>query len=108
MDDLLDLATFDGMKELLEDEFPSFLEMFFSENQDALDRIKTGLADSNADEIRAAAHNLKSSTGYLGAMKLSELAKHMEEKAAAGDVSGLDSVYTQAQTMLDTIKTQVS
>ncbi|PWQ97739.1 Hpt domain-containing protein [Leucothrix pacifica] len=108
MDDLLDTATFDGMKELLEDEFPSFLEMFFSENQDALDRIKTGLSDSNADEIRAAAHNLKSSTGYLGAMKLSELAKHMEEKAAAGDISGLDSVYTQAQTMLDTIKTQVS
>ena len=108
MDDLLDIATFDGMKELLEDEFPSFLEMFFSENQDALDRVKAGLADSNADEIKAASHNLKSSTGYLGAMKLSELARHMEEKAAAGDISGLDSVYTQAQSMLDAIKTQVS
>ena len=41
-------------------------------------------------------------------MKLSELAKHMEEKAGSGDISGLDAVYTQAQTMLDAIKAQVS
>lgn len=108
MDDLLDTATFDGMKELLEDEFPSFLEMFFSENQDALDRIKNGLAASDANEIKAASHNLKSSTGYLGAMQLSEFARQMEEQAATGDISGLDAIYTQAQDMLDAIKAQVS
>ena len=108
MDDLLDIATFNGMKELLEDEFPAFLEMFFSENQDALDRIKNGLATSDAAEIKGAAHNLKSSTGYLGAEKLSELAQHLEAQASSGDLSGLDTVYTQAQTMLDAIKAQVS
>lgn len=108
MDDLLDLATFDGMKELLEDEFPSFLEMFFSENQDALNRVKEGLSAADADTVKAAAHNLKSSTGYLGALKLSELAKQMESQASEGNLAGLDDLYSQAQSMLDAIKVQVA
>lgn len=108
MDDLLDLATFDGMKDLLEDEFPSFLEMFFTENQDALDRIKTGLDNADAEAVKGAAHNLKSSTGYLGALKLSDMAKHIEAQASSGDLSGLDEVSANAQTMFDQIKAKVS
>jgi len=107
MEELLDIETYNGLKDLLEEEFPSFLEMFFSENQDALDGIKTGLAANDADSVKRAAHNLKSSTGYLGAMQLSELARQIEEGAAANDLSNTGELYEQAQSMFETIKTTV-
>lgn len=107
MEELLDIETYNSLKDLLEEEFPSFLEMFFSENQDALDGIKTGLASNDADGVKRAAHNLKSSTGYLGALQLSELARLIEESAAANDLSNTAPLYDQAQSMFDTIKASV-
>lgn len=104
MDELLDTATYDGMKELLEDEFPSFLEMFFSENQEALDRIRIGLEDNDAPSIRAAAHNLKSSSGYLGAIKLAQLASEIETQASTGSTENISSIFTETQNIFDTLK----
>jgi HPt (histidine-containing phosphotransfer) domain-containing protein len=108
MDELLDIATYDGMKELLEDEFPAFLEMFFSENQEALDKIKGGLENNDAPAIRAAAHNLKSSSGYIGATKLSELARDMETEASAGNIDSVNAMFTESQNIFDTLKANLS
>ena len=104
MEELLDTVTYDGMKELLEDEFPSFLEMFFSENQEALDKIKTGLESDDAPAIRAAAHNIKSRSGYIGAIKLSELARDIETQASTGSTENISSMFTESQNILDTLK----
>ena len=108
MDELIDIATYDGMKDLLEDEFPAFLEMFFSENQEALDKIKAGLEGNDADAIRAAAHNLKSSSGYIGATKLSELARDMETEASTGSIDKVGDMFTESQSIFDTLKTTLS
>ena len=108
MDELIDIATYDGMKELLEDEFPAFLDMFFSENQEALDKIKVGLEGNDADSIRAAAHNLKSSSGYIGATKLSELARDMETQASTGSVDTISDMFSESQSIFDTLKTTLS
>lgn len=108
MDELLDIATYNGMKELLEDEFPAFLDMFFSENQESLDKIRKGLEDSDPDLIKAAAHNLKSSCGYIGAVKLSDLARVMEETSSTGSVSNIDTLFAESQSIFDTLKTNLS
>ena len=108
MEDLLDTTTYDGMKELLEDEFPSFLEMFFSENQEALDKIKTGLENQDASAIAAAAHNMKSSSGYIGAVKLSALAKDIETQANTGSIENVSVMLTESQDIFDTLKANLS
>ena len=108
MEELLDTATYDGMKELLEDEFPAFLELFFNENQEALDKIKNGLEANDADAIRAAAHNIKSSSGYIGAVKLSELAKNIETQTSTGSIDNVDAMFNKAQSVFDTLKANLS
>jgi HPt (histidine-containing phosphotransfer) domain-containing protein len=108
MDELIDIATYDGMKELLEDEFPAFLDMFFSENQEALDKIKAGLESNDADAIRAAAHNLKSSSGYIGAIKLSELARDIETQASTGNVDSISDMFAESQSIFDTLRTNLT
>jgi len=104
MTELLDTATFDGMKELLEDEFPSFLEMFFTENQEALDKIKTGLESDDAPTICAAAHNLKSSSGYIGAIKLADLALNIETQASTGSIDNISEMFAESQSTFSTLK----
>ena len=108
MEELLDSATFDGMKDLLEDEFPSFLEMFFSENQEALDKIKNGLDQNDAHAIRAAAHNIKSSSGYIGAIKLSELAQKIETQASSGSTDNIDNMFNESMDIFNTLKRNLS
>ena len=108
MEELLDTVTYDGLKELLEDEFPSFLEMFFSENQEALEKIKSGLENDDAPTISAAAHNLKSSSGYIGAVKLSDLARDMEKQARTGSIENISEMFTESQKIMDTLKTNLS
>ena len=108
MDELIDIATYDGMKELLEDEFPTFLEMFFSENQEALDKIKAGLESNDTSVIQAAAHNLKSSSAYIGAMKLSDLARDMEAQAGTDSIGNISEMLTESQGIFDTLKANLS
>lgn len=108
MEALVDAATYDGMKELLEDEFPSFLDMFFSENQDALDKIKNGIESQDAPAIRAAAHTLKSSSGYIGAIKLAKLAQDIETHASTGSTKNLSVMFTESQDIFDTLKANLS
>jgi len=108
MEALVDTATYDGMKELLEDEFPSFLEMFFSENQEALDKIKGGLESNDAPAIQAAAHTLKSSSGYIGAIKLATLAQDIETQASIGSTESISMIFTESQELFDTLKANLS
>ena len=108
MEDLLDTATFDGMKELLEDEFPSFLEMFFTENQQVLDKIKHGLESNDLPAIRAAAHNLKSSSGYIGANPLADLARDIETQASMGSTGNIGEMFAESQGMFSRLKASLS
>lgn len=108
MEALVDAATYDGMKELLEDEFPSFLDMFFSENQEALNKIKGGLENNDAPAIQAAAHTLKSSSGYIGAIKLAELAQDIETQANTSGTENIAALFTESQNMFDTLKANLA
>ena len=107
MDALVDAATFEGMKELLEDEFPAFLDMFFCESQEALGKIKAGLENQEVDVIRAAAHNLKSSSGYIGAVQLSGLARDIETQAISGSTHNIGDMFNESQNVFEELKTHL-
>jgi HPt (histidine-containing phosphotransfer) domain-containing protein len=104
---LLDDETFGEIKSLLGDDLPMFLDIFFTENQQALENIKTGLSEENPDAIKAAAHGMKSSCAYLGAQELSNLAGYLEEHSQKDDIDDLKSVHYQAQGMFDIIRSEL-
>lgn len=72
-----------------------------------MDKIKLGLEGNDADAIKAAAHNLKSSSGYIGAIKLSELARDMETQAATGSIDNVSTMFAESQSIFDTLKTNL-
>lgn len=104
---LLDSQTFDGLKSLLGEDMPMFLDIFFTENQQALENIKTGITQEDAELVKTAAHGMKSSCAYLGAKELSDLAAYLEEHSQKDDLTNLKSVHYQAQGMFDIIRSQL-
>jgi len=104
---LIDNQTYDGLKSLLGDDFPMFLDIFFTENQQALERIKDGINQQDSELVKSAAHAMKSSCAYLGAQELSELAGDLEENSQKDDLANLKSVHYQAQGMFDIIRSQL-
>ena len=104
---LLDDETFGEIKSLLGDDLPMFLDIFFTENQQALENIKTGLSDEDPEVIKAAAHGMKSSCAYLGATELSDLAAYLEENSQQDDIANLKSIHFQAQGMFDIIRSEL-
>lgn len=104
---LLDSQTFDELKSLLGDDLPMFLEMFFTENQQALENIKTGITQADLDLIKASAHGMKSSCAYLGAQELSDLAAYLEENSQQDNLAQLKKTHYQAQGMFDIIRSQL-
>jgi CheY-like chemotaxis protein len=66
---------------------------------DVLDQISAALAVDEAKTVEVAAHSLKSSSGMIGALRLSDLFRNLEQDAREGDL-------TRCYAILSTIETE--
>ncbi len=89
------LAQFGGSIELLAE----IAELFRDEFPGILERIETGLANGDLDDVAKAAHTLKGSSGAIGAGQVRELAARMEAEAKAG-ASGLTDLFDELREAL--------
>ena len=76
---MIDRATFEGLTELVGDDFISELvETFFEEAPGLLAEMEQALDGNDADSFRRAAHSLKSNGNSFGATRLAGLARELE------------------------------
>ena len=66
------------------------IDAFLEESPGYLRTMREGLANSDADPIRRAAHTLKSTAATLGALVLSDQAREVEARTRAGQLAGLE------------------
>ncbi len=71
------------------------LQLFFENTPQQLEKIKTGMSKGDSDQIRHAAHSLKSAAANVGAVQLSELARAIEHAARYG-LPGTDALAVSA------------
>jgi HPt (histidine-containing phosphotransfer) domain-containing protein len=84
-DPLLDPAALEGLREIGGDEFVSDLvETFLTDAPPLL----AALHGSDTDEVRRAAHTLKSNGATFGAKRFSEQCRELEMLAKSGDLAG--------------------
>lgn len=89
---LLDEAVIAELREVLEDEFAELLQHFLSELPIQFERLQTAIDRGDAGELYRVAHQLKSSCGSIGAMRLAELVRRLERAGrenALGDATAL-------------------
>lgn len=104
----IDAATIEELKDLMGDGFSNLVETYLANAEKYMSAINEGFANGNSAQVEEAAHPLKSSSGNMGLMALSELAKQVESAATeskngAEDLSAsqelmdqLNRIYTQS------------
>ena len=98
---VLDYAVLENLRSLQEEGDPDLLtelvEVFEEDAPPRLAAIREATERGDAPTVERAAHTLKGSSGNLGATKMSETARLLEEAARAGDLSA-------APTLLDRLE----
>ncbi len=91
-EEVLDQSVLSSLRELQEEGEPDILEevggLFLKHAPDKLSAIEKAVADRDAKGLQTAAHSLKSSSAYVGAMKLSAMSKDLEMMGRTGSLEG--------------------
>jgi PAS domain S-box-containing protein len=89
----------------------ALIETFLSDVPRLLDGAKRGLQQGQVDEVRRAAHTLKSNGATFGAMTFSELSRALESLARSGTlegmtdlIAGIEAEYEPVRIALETMR----
>jgi signal transduction histidine kinase/DNA-binding response OmpR family regulator/HPt (histidine-containing phosphotransfer) domain-containing protein len=100
IDDVIDPKALSNIRSLqsedAEDILTQIINLFLADTPDQLTRLQQALDLNDGGTVRNIAHSLKSSSANLGATKLSELLKKLEEK---GRNSSLENSYELLHTI---------
>ena len=69
-----------------------------------LENIRQGMAQQDAKAVYMAAHTLKSSSAYVGASILTELAKDLEAIGRTGSLQGAEALVQQVEVVYPQIE----
>lgn len=78
---LIDTERFQTLKTRTSAKFPQLIERYLLDSDLYLQTIQENIKTGNLEEISAAAHNLKSSSGLLGFLAIFEAAQRLEYTA---------------------------
>jgi PAS domain S-box-containing protein len=85
----LEAAALESLRNVGGDEFMAeLIETFLTDAPTLLATLRNALGQDNADEVRRAAHTLKSNGATFGAQDFSEVCRELEERAKHGQLEG--------------------
>jgi HPt (histidine-containing phosphotransfer) domain-containing protein len=73
------------------------IERFFQDVDRLFDEARQALKQKQADDLRRAAHSLKSTSATFGAMELSAVARELEHLARDGVLEGTAGLISRAE-----------
>jgi HPt (histidine-containing phosphotransfer) domain-containing protein len=98
---LVDDEVIAELREIMDDQFASLIRLFLNDLPLQINRLQTAAAQSDTEEIFQAAHKFKSSCGSIGAPRLAELARRLEQAARQGGLDAAVELLQHIQTVAD-------
>ena len=83
----LDTTVLDELRGLDEDDLRDIVELYFADVTVQLERLRSSLAQGDADSVAAAAHRIKGASLSMGAARVASLAADTELAGRSGDLS---------------------
>ncbi|MDA9163262.1 Hpt domain-containing protein [Rickettsiaceae bacterium] len=77
--DIINIKLAEEAKNLMTDRFPTMVSYFLEDTQMYLEEIEKGATEDDPERAISPAHTIKSSAKQLGAERVSEIAKNIEE-----------------------------
>ena len=94
----LDDAALGSLRELGGDDFlGEVIDAFVADAPGLIATLRSALGDGNAEELRRAAHTLKSNGATLGAAGFAELCRDLEQRARAGELDGASELVDRIE-----------
>jgi PAS domain S-box-containing protein len=91
-------AALENLRELVGDDFLSeVIDAFLADAPTFLATLRRSLDEQDADELRRAAHTLKSNGSTLGAERFSELCRELEQRAKNGQLDGASELVDRIE-----------
>lgn len=88
---VLDPGVLDGLRKLTSpgepDVLAEVLRLFLEEVPPRILRLRNALAAGNIQDLQRAAHSLKGSAGNIGARRLFEVCRQLDDIARSGDLT---------------------
>lgn len=98
MDTILDLM--DGDREMVTDLIDTHLEVMPA----LLTQFKSGMEAGNPQEVKEAAHAMKSSNAQFGALHFAQLCQTAENIAKGGSLDGMDDLYAEIRAEFEKVE----
>jgi PAS domain S-box-containing protein len=93
-----DAAALENLKELGGDDFlAEVIDAFLTDSPTLVATLRRSLDEKDADELRRAAHTLKSNGATLGAARFSELCRELEQRARNGRLDGASELVDRIE-----------
>ncbi len=89
----IEIATFEGMRDMMKDNFELFIEKSFEDISRLIKEIDQAIKEKDCEEIAACTHPLKSVTAQIGFIKISEISKQMEMISKEDKFDGIEELY---------------
>ncbi len=82
---VIDVGAIDELKDIMGEKYTTTIRKFLDDSIIRVEAMKQAWEKDDLPEVARAAHPLKSSSQYVGALRLSELMTSIEHSAKAGD-----------------------
>jgi response regulator RpfG family c-di-GMP phosphodiesterase len=83
------------------------VEIYLEETEKLINEIKTGMAQRNYEQIRSAAHSLKSSSAHIGALTIAAFARDLETLGKNKSVVGADELVRSLDSHLSSVRPEL-
>lgn len=88
---MLDHESLDLLRDVMEDEFESLIELYIADSDARFPQMRAELAAGNSDALRNIVHSFKGASSNICAPALTRQAQKIEHKARDGQLGGIDS-----------------
>ena len=103
----IDRAVLEGLRELQvpgePDLVAEFIRLFRDETPPLLAALRAGVGQGQADQVKKAAHTLKSSSANLGAHQMATLCAELEQRGRSGALEGTPALLDQLEQELERV-----
>ena len=86
----LDRDVLSALQAVMEEEYPTLLDIFLADSEDRLSLLRK--AGGDAKSLEEAAHSFKGSCSNMGALRLAELCNELEQRSKKRSLEGIEKL----------------
>ncbi len=83
----VDAETIEDLRETMADKFNDYVQIFLKEALEQLESIRMSVTDGDTETLIKTAHSLKSSSGFIGAERMSDICRKLQALGRSGTMT---------------------